>query len=818
MCVRVCFKTLFEREREKRDENSGAICFLLPTKTNKPGMTDQIVSQQELLSKWNHFYKSKRAIYVMLPVDRNADGELSSAIIGGESVPYCLTMLDSSSIPLPPQLFEGMPQPFSQLTLEHSFYITLFELYSHRFFGNTFISPRFPGNSGNDALGAAAASGGLLHDSVVYNFPVFFHSPLSNTDSVVAVVELVLSVVTKTDGVCLSEASAGWGVLCPFAGQPSRLGDLKDVVSSSGTTEQLYVGTPRALCLLDSCRTVSELKKKLVPLQGCRFAYTLHTNKGAKDAMNLWRDHEFVDESYVIPGLGRLPVDPDAEKDVKAKGGVGAYNPYIPSLLLATPLDVPVRLPSVALFVGDIRIRFPPGIFNEVIEKLQSVRLHEFNIDPPDDQKVIVVQKYVTLGVHNGRTFIRPPHRGVLDMRDGVLVHDTSISFSGVCSHVLFVLIFQLEFIVRLPLPAKVQQQFGHPGSLDRTVVMGWTVFVPYNGSTFHQGEASARLQTGPGVSPVDDALVFRSSCVDITSPTASISITFNISAPGDASPSLPKSKLLQSVAASTLLETQRAFAEEVPIPFPGEDKQDLVIDGTPAPVYPTVAIALANDTTHSARLPERSDVFPVIKTDTGELPEEVGSAPIQIPIGTAPDTRKGNDIYFLFMALVGSPDNTTQLKKVFFTLKFWKYPMISTHPAAVDPSQFDATKARLLHQLDVAGNSTSQSGLITRFYGAGSSFESYLAKKTLQFDAWDAETLFHIGTANMELRNLLRFGKPGVKFTASYDLVSFRKVLPLKGDAVDPASSAVNKTSYSRDCILYGRSISGVLFNVQIL
>eukprot|EP00727_Mastigamoeba_balamuthi_P007182 m51a1_g3084 putative nephrocystin-4 isoform x4 (1349) ;mRNA; r:57935-63195 len=790
-----------------------------------------MLSQEEvrLAQQWVRFFNSKRTLPLAPPAP-----PLSPPARIDHSTPLCLSVLDACFVPVPPAIFEGLPEACDVM---HRFQITPYDLVARRFFGNTFSSDPVPGE------GRLRVSETTQQDNVFFHHAVFLHSSLTD-QRCVFVFELVI-VVKNEAGVTLREASAGWGVFSPF-GNPSRLRDLSEGEAArvGGATEQVYLGTPRALLILDA-PDVPSLKKQLVPLQSCRLAYTLHTNKVLSDYMCYLKENELVDESSVVPGLARAPVDSEAEAALERSGkGVPQA---APSPLVYTPLAEPMPLETVAVFIGDVVIHVADGFNQGLLEEMDRIRLSEYGIDPPDGEKASIVQKFITIGVHNGRTFVRSPHRGVLEEREGRLVHDTSISFSSVVPHVLFAIVFQVEYVVRLPLNARAQQLFSHPGSVDRTVAVGWFPFIPFTGQEYRTGETAVPMQAGPLPSPVDGVPVYcppqhQDSQEQAVAP---VSLRFRMDVPMEAPGLSPfgstglggtfgtrpqSSASMRPPAQSDRLDMGQDLQNDSdrsqrdsgrsPRGGPATPRQDdLGPLSTQNPSYAPIPADLARATPSSTSQWRASradlvggDKFPPLVDDSGKPSEEVGvigNLPGTYTSSKQPDLlrpdfkaeaadrRKGNDVYILFMGFnrVNSPNSwlKSDPRTVFFTLQFWKYPMIRTARVGLG-QQMEPTGVQVFYQLDESDALTLRAGLPLHFFGQGEFFLRYMAQRTLQVDVWDGDTLFHLGSANIDLRPIMRRGRPAVQFTECYDVVFHERVLPPKAEAGDVIVNAVTR------------------------
>ena len=102
------------------------------------------------------------------------------------------------------------------------------------------------------------------------------------------------------------------------------------------------------------------------------------------------------------------------------------------------------------------------------------------------------------------------------------------------------------------------------------------------------------------------------------------------------------------------------------------------------------------------------------------------------------------------------------ELKSLFLTFQFWKYPTVITKRLVLDPCHPSDESLHILFQVDANGSITKgiqivnyllntyyfsdNAGLVVKYFGQGSHFINYLLYKTMQIDVWDGESLMHLG------------------------------------------------------------------------
>ncbi|KAH3767119.1 nephronophthisis 4 [Pelomyxa schiedti] len=380
-----------------------------------------------LSAKWLAFYGSASGL-PSIPLD--AAGSPPKILPnaqqgpgGGGTVAYCMTVVYADGVPVIPELYMEVienlhPQGGSSVTVEYKFHFSMFDCFTKKFFGNTFISDSAEGNN----------IGNL--ERVVYNQSVYFHSSIID-ENCVAILEYVVQV--KLDSVVIKEYSVGWSIL-PVFGDPTRLADKSSLPKGQVQfSDAIYAGTPRALMFVVSNKGIDNLRSQLNPLLGSKAFYNLCLASKFSPAICFIRENEPIGSNSVIPGLRRVL------KKYKEPPKNFQPTPYSHCDILRTPLFPPILVPTTELAIGTIEAILPPNFDDELIEAIQQHRLHVFGLQENDGQIVSIIEKRVVVGVHNGHTFVAPPEKCVLYNRGGGgLWYDQCIMFPYFVAHPLY--------------------------------------------------------------------------------------------------------------------------------------------------------------------------------------------------------------------------------------------------------------------------------------------------------------------------------------------------------------------------------------------
>eukprot|EP01135_Chromosphaera_perkinsii_P001735 Nk52_evm4s210 gene=Nk52_evmTU4s210 len=193
---------------------------------------------------------------------------------------------------------------------------------------------------------------------------------------------------------------------------------------------------------------------------------------------------------------------------------------------------------------------------------------------------------------------------------------------------------------------------------------------------------------------------------------------------------------------------------------------------------------------------------FPKIVDLNGRKPYDVGEiapTPKGMPTNTAlsavdlnretNDPLQVNNIVIQFLAYsnlnLGSNENAKP-KNVFFTFQFYRFELFTTELLHIGAGydqhhgNQEGSIPEILHRYKDSNRLEDQPGCQIKYSidpalmrnDESLLFTKYLFEKTLQVDVWDGDSLLLIGTANLELRHLLRQHRSAVQVTEEVEIV----------------------------------------------
>ncbi|KAG7472796.1 hypothetical protein MATL_G00112680 [Megalops atlanticus] len=252
------------------------------------------------------------------------------------------------------------------------------------------------------------------------------------------------------------------------------------------------------------------------------------------------------------------------------------------------------------------------------------------------------------------------------------------------------------------------------------------------------------------------------------------------------------------------------------PLPLPAAEQ---LRELTFAPVHAPV-IALGTQTSGTAPLISRGSMarlfsagFPEILDLDNQAAEVLDPAePVNFnPQREEADHLQCNELILQFLAFSRIPQegmNADWPNSVYFTFQLYRFPPVTTQRMvllAVDKAQ---KRSRDKHPCVLAVTnkdgtvSSASPGLQLKYLvdpgflkpGEHRWFLRYLALHTLQIDVWDSDSLLLIGSAAVELKHLLRQGRPAVQITHELEVVTteyLQDAMVVSGDA--PGRTAVS-------------------------
>ncbi|KAM4758582.1 nephrocystin-4 isoform 2-T2 [Cyanocitta cristata] len=307
---------------------------------------------------------------------------------------------------------------------EYQLRLSLFDATYHHFFGRTWRSSWRP-----------ASAAPLRSARAAFNEVVYFHTSL-NHPGIAAVVEVVV-MGGKGDGGS-QHLSCGFGIIPLFHG-----GSEVTDPATEDRALKLYHGTPRAL-LHPRFQDPVEKNKYMTVMEKSHLQYALKSHQPLEAIFHLLPENLLISGLQTVPGL--LP----------ARGDTGDC------------LQKPRLMKTVTCYLERLFIWLYPSLEEfeeELLDLLNSDRLLQANTTP-DGEEVVVRERRLHVGVHNGLRFVRAPQVTVLvpeaELSPGgsrgvpssgardtgqALVLRSRIQLSEMVPHPAFGVCFQLEYV-----------------------------------------------------------------------------------------------------------------------------------------------------------------------------------------------------------------------------------------------------------------------------------------------------------------------------------------------------------------------------------
>ncbi|KAF1562628.1 Nephrocystin-4, partial [Eudyptes schlegeli] len=307
---------------------------------------------------------------------------------------------------------------------EYQLRLSLFDATYHHFFGRTWRSSQ-----------RAARDAPPRPTRAAFNETVYFHTSL-NHPGIAAVVEVVATVGKGDEG--SQHVSCGFGLI-PLFGRGSEATDL----AAEDRVLKLYHGTPRAL-LHPRFQDPVEKNKYLTVMEKSHLQYALKPHQPLEMIFHLLPENLLMSGLQTVPGL--LPARGDA----------------------SDCLQKPRLMKPVTCYLERLSVQLYPSLEEfeeELLDLLNSDRLLKANA-APDGSGVVVRERRLHVGVHNGLRFVQVPQVAVLVPEAEVarggypgmpgsgargagqaLVLRSRIHLSEMVPHPAFGVCFQLEYV-----------------------------------------------------------------------------------------------------------------------------------------------------------------------------------------------------------------------------------------------------------------------------------------------------------------------------------------------------------------------------------
>uniref|UniRef100_A0AAY4BCM5 Nephrocystin-4 n=1 Tax=Denticeps clupeoides TaxID=299321 RepID=A0AAY4BCM5_9TELE len=609
--------------------------------------------------------------------------------------------------------------------------VSLFETNHQHFFGRTWKS-----------LSHEMTTSHGPTTRVLFNEVVYFHTSL-RISSVVAVVELV-SLSEKTGG---AQHATGicFGILQLFPGSADPHASHRD------GRLPLHLGTPRVL---------------LSPL-----LFTLQPHPALLPVVHLIPQNVLVSGHESIPGVALAPGETDA-------------------------LRKPHLLKSLACILDGLSISLSPSL-----ESFEKDLLHLLTNWGLDGSAVVIQERRLHVGAHNGWTFLERPQVVVLEPEPAGV--EVAVPASG-------------------KPPQTGSGKFWFSLTTAFMQCLRWAVWCPFSGSSSSASEeVHLQLLGGPVPNPydvmcytvpnkgqIDTELSISQLATTSRYPTLSHSTgsPWQQQYPSQLYPSLLASthqlSHVERLGASSIahLEMSMSDVHQTPVkPEPHPQDEEPALQELPfTPVHaPVIALGTqtAGPTSHSSRSSLAhlfSAGFPDIQDFSGQAAEVLDPGePVNFnPQREEADPLQSDTLILQFLAFSRVPQAgvpTDWPRSVHLTFQLYRFPPVTTQRLQLLSPDMSGKKSALdypcvlaLINKDGTVNSASP-GLQLQFpvdsgvikLGERKWFLRYLALHSLQIDVWDSESLLLIGSAAVELKHLLRQGRPAVQITHELEVIT---------------------------------------------
>uniref|UniRef100_A0A8C6BTU8 Nephrocystin 4 n=2 Tax=Monodon monoceros TaxID=40151 RepID=A0A8C6BTU8_MONMO len=670
--------------------------------------------------------------------------------------------------------------------------VSLFDVTYRHFFGRTWKSPARP-------LEPLCRQ----PPRIDFSEPFYFHTSL-NHPNIVAVVEVVTE-GRRRDGT-LQALSCGFGILRIFSNNSES-----PTSAPQDKRLRLYHGSPRAL-LHPLLQDPIEQNKHMTLIENCSLQYTLKRHPLLEPVFHLLPENLLVSGLQQIPGL--LP----------AHGESG------------DTLRKPRLQKSLTWYLDDLFFTMYPSLEKfeeELLELVISDHFREAG-SPLDSGALEILERRLCVGVHNGLGFVQRPQVVVLVPElEVALTHSASSSRkvgasskarSGNHTLVLrsrlqlpemvcqpaFTIVFQLEYVFNSPSGADgnvkqvesgtVQFQYslspeGHPDTPVEHAIRPKAEQRPSRKPPTSPSSLPApppRGLTTPQDSPVGPGLSLSQLAASPQSPAQRCSAEASSKPPGSPTLSLAPGEFPLEGRISHL-EADLSQTALVPGTSTAEQLQELPFTPVHAPIIVGARTRSSGGKPSRASLALlRSAGFPEI-LDANKQPAEAvdPTDPVKFnPQKEESDCLQSNEIVLQFLAFsrVSQDDQAAPWPQtVYFTFQFYRFPP-------------ETTPRLQLVELDEAGTSSSASlpHLLVLIHKDGSFdagspgfqlkylvgpgflrpgeqrwFARYLAMQTLQIDIWDGDSLLLVGSAAVQMKHLLRQGRPAVQVSHELEVVA---------------------------------------------
>ncbi|XP_070117174.1 nephrocystin-4 isoform X7 [Equus caballus] len=596
---------------------------------------------------------------------------------------------------------------------------------------------------------------------IVFNEPLYFHTSL-NHPNIVAVVEVVTE-GRKRDGT-LQALSCGFGILRIFSSKPES-----PTSASQDKRLRLYRGTPRAL-LHPRLQDPIEQNKHLTLIESCCLQYTLRPHPLLEPAFHLLPENLLVSGLQQIPGL--LPAHGETGDALRKPRLQKSVTWYLDDLFFTL-------YPSLEKFEEELLELLISDHFQEAasltsLSSLACMHLVRWAIWNPvleasSGRVTLPLQGGIQPNPSHRLVYKVPPasmsSEEVKQVESGTVQFQYSLSPEGL-----------LDTSTGHDSGPKAEQR---PSRKPSTSPSSPPVPLP-------------QALTTPQDSPVGPGLSLSQLAASPQPQAQRRSATRSSSQRLGSEPSLAQAELpLQgriSHLEADLSQTSSVLAMSV-----AEQLRELPFTPVHAPVI------VGAQTRSSGSKPSRASLvllqssgFPEILDANKQPAEAVNPAdPVKFsPQKEESDCLQSNEIVLQFLAFSRVSQGRWGLpwpKTVRFTFQFYRFPPTTT--PRLQLVELDGTGktslgplSHLLVLIEKDGSYDAGSpGFQLKYLvdpgflkpGEQRWFTHYLAVQTLQIDVWDGDSLLLVGSAAVQMKHLLRQGRPAVQVSHELEVVA---------------------------------------------
>ncbi|XP_070467143.1 nephrocystin-4 isoform X7 [Equus przewalskii] len=596
---------------------------------------------------------------------------------------------------------------------------------------------------------------------IVFNEPLYFHTSL-NHPNIVAVVEVVTE-GRKRDGT-LQALSCGFGILRIFSSKPES-----PTSASQDKRLRLYRGTPRAL-LHPRLQDPIEQNKHLTLIESCSLQYTLRPHPLLEPAFHLLPENLLVSGLQQIPGL--LPAHGETGDALRKPRLQKSVTWYLDDLFFTL-------YPSLEKFEEELLELLISDHFQEAasltsLSSLACMHLVRWAIWNPvleasSGRVTLPLQGGIQPNPSHRLVYKVPPasmsSEEVKQVESGTVQFQYSLSPEGL-----------LDTSTGHDSGPKAEQR---PSRKPSTSPSSPPVPLP-------------QALTTPQDSPVGPGLSLSQLAASPQPQAQRRSATRSSSQRLGSEPSLAQAELpLQgriSHLEADLSQTSSVLAMSV-----AEQLRELPFTPVHAPVI------VGAQTRSSGSKPSRASLvllqssgFPEILDANKQPAEAVNPAdPVKFsPQKEESDCLQSNEIVLQFLAFSRVSQGRWGLpwpKTVRFTFQFYRFPPTTT--PRLQLVELDGTGktslgplSHLLVLIEKDGSYDAGSpGFQLKYLvdpgflkpGEQRWFTHYLAVQTLQIDVWDGDSLLLVGSAAVQMKHLLRQGRPAVQVSHELEVVA---------------------------------------------